>query len=40
MDILTGNVQGLLLLRALTDHPSEQEPIPVNRLSKNSLLPW
>lgn len=24
MDILTWNVQGLLLLRALTDHPSEQ----------------
>lgn len=29
MAILTWNVQGLLLLRALTAHPSEQEPIPV-----------
>lgn len=40
MDILTWKVQGLLLLRALTDHLSKQEAIPVSRLPKNSSLSW
>lgn len=40
MDILTWKVQGLLLLRALTAHPRDQEPIPVNRLPKICSMSW
>lgn len=40
MDILTWNVQWLLLLRALTNHPSEQGSVPEGKVPKHSLLSW